>query len=545
MAKMASFNGTALAAVLAVSAGFGAGGALASSHREAPGITKMPKVDGTDFYMFRSYEPGRAAYVTFLANYQGLQGPGDGPNYYTLDPDAIYEISIDNVGDGQEHLTFQFKLSNSLTSGTGIQLNIGGKTQSIPLRAIPTVSGANTNVAENESYTLNVITGNRRTGSSAAVTNASGGGTSFVKPIDNIGNKTVPNYPAYANQFIYTINIPGCSTPGRVFVGQRADAFAVNLGGAFDSVNFVPIEGDSAPGVGDGKGFPGGITQSHVNDEIMGKKNVDTFALEVPISCLVPSGGNGVIGAWTTSSLPQARLLNPAPNYTNINLQGGAYTQVSRLANPLVNELVIGLPDKDAFNASMPKNDATFLNYVTNPTFPEVLNLLFLAPVNATLGTNFSDLAPNNFPRNDLVAVFLTGIATLNQLNTVTPSEMMRLNTGVAPVPQGSQSTFGVAGGDLAGYPNGRRPGDDAVDITLRVAMGALCYPVSISGNPTNLGFCTPANAPVGNVQFTDGAPVHDTDLLNAFPYLNSPLPGSPGHGARLGVPNDPKGLSQ
>ena len=541
---MMKFSGTAMAAILALSAGLGAGGALASSHREAPGITKMPKVDGTDFYMFRSYEPGRSAYVTFLANYQGLQGPGDGPNYFTLDPDAIYEISIDNVGDGMEHLTFQFKMANSLTGGTGIQLTVGGKTQSIPLRAIPTVSGANANVAENESYTLNVITGNRRTGTSAAVTNASGGGTTFVKPIDNIGNKTIPNYAAYAGQFIYNINIPGCSTPGKVFVGQRADAFAVNLGGAFDSVNFVPIEGDSSPGAGDGLGFPGGITQSHTNDEIMGKKNVDTFALEVPIACLTGSG-NGVIGAWTTSSLPQARLLNPAPTYTNINLQGGAYTQVSRLANPLVNELVIGLPDKDAFNASAPSGDATFLNYVTNPTFPEVLNLLFKAPVNATLGTNFADLAPSNFPRNDLVAVFLTGVKTLNQMGTVTPSEMMRLNTGVSPTPQGSQSTFGVAGGDLAGYPNGRRPGDDAVDITLRVAMGALCYPVPINGTLTNLGFCMPSDAPVGNVQFTDGAPVHDTDLLNTFPYLNEPLPGSPGHGARLGVPNDPKGLSQ
>ena len=541
---MKRFSGTAIAAVLALSTGLAAGGAIASSHREAPGITKMPKVDGTDFYMFRSYEPGRSAYVTFLANYQGLQGPGDGPNYFTLDPDAIYEISIDNVGDGQEHLTFQFKMNNSLAGGTGIQLTVGGKTQSIPLRAIPTVSGANANVGETESYTLNLITGNRRSGVSAAVTNASGGGATFVKPIDNIGNKTIPGYAAYAGQFIYTINIPGCATPGRVFVGQRADAFAVNLGGAFDSVNFVPIEGDSAPGAGDGKGFPGGITQSHVNDEIMGKKNVDTFALEVPVACLT-GAGNGVIGAWTTASLPQARLLNPAPGYTTTTLQGGAYTQVSRLANPLVNELVIGLPDKDAFNASMPKNDATFLNYVTNPTFPEVLNLLFKDAVNATLGTKIADLAPSNFPRNDLVAVFLTGVKTLNQLGTVTPSEMMRLNTGVSPTPQASQNTLGVAGNDLAGYPNGRRPGDDAVDITLRVAMGALCYPVPIAGVPTDLGFCKPADAPVGNVAFTDGAPVHATDLLNVFPYLNQPLPGSPGHGARLGIPGDPLGLSQ
>src|SRR5579871_2961354 len=111
---MTKYSGTALAAIFALSAAMTASVAMASSHREAPGITKMPKVDATDFYMFRSYEPGRSGYVTILANYQGLQGPGDGPNYYTLDPDAIYEISIDNVGDGQEHVTFQFKMTNTL-----------------------------------------------------------------------------------------------------------------------------------------------------------------------------------------------------------------------------------------------------------------------------------------------------------------------------------------------------------------------------------------------------------------------------------------------
>ncbi len=520
---------TAIAAALAL----GAGPVVASSHREAPGITKMPKVDGTDFYMFRSYEPGRAGYVTFLANYQGLQGPSNGPNYYTLDPDAIYEIHVDNVGDGLEHLTFQFKMNNTLVGGTGITLNIAGKIEAIPLRAIPAVSGANKNVGETEAYTLTMITGDRRTGTRANVTDMASGGTSFVKPIDNIGNKTIPSYSAYANQFIYNINIPGCATPGRVFVGQRADAFAVNLGGAFDSVNFVPIEGDSAPGAGDGKGFPGGITQSHNNDEVLGKFNVDTFALEVPIACLT-GAGNGVIGAWTTSSLPQARLLNPAATYTTTSLQGGAYVEVSRLSMPLVNELVIGLDDKDKWNSSKPKDDKQFADYVTNPTFPEILNLLFLAPVNATLGTNLTELAPQNFPRKDLVATFLTGFPSLNQQKTVTPSEMLRLNTGVNPTPQGSQSTFGVVGDDLAGYPNGRRPGDDSVDITLRVAMGRLCYPVPISGTPTDLGLCKPSDAPVGNVPFTDGAPVHDTDVMNVFPYLNPPIPGSPGHGARI-----------
>lgn len=527
---------SSVAAAALATCALGAGSAAASSHREAPGITTMPKVDGTDLYMFRSYEPGRAAYVTFLANYQPLQGPSDGPNYYTMDPDAIYEIHIDNVGDAQEHLTYQFKFTNALTGGTGITLNIGGKTLPIPLRAIPTVAGANSNVGETESYTLTQITGDRRTGAKAAVTNASGGGSTFVKPIDNIGNKTVPNYATYANQFIYSVNIPGCATTGRVFVGQRAEAFAVNLGGAFDSVNFVPIEGDSAPGAGDGKGFPGGIKQSRANDELVGKKNVTTLALEVPIACLV-GPGNGVIGAWTTASLPQARLVDPSPAYGAGGapaLQGGAYTQVSRLGMPLVNELVIGLPDKNAFNAGKPKNDAALANYVTNPTFPAILDVLFRAPVNATLGTSFATLAPTNFPRNDLVATFLTGIATLNQQKTVTASEMMRLNTGINPTPQASQSTFGVVGDDLAGYPNGRRPGDDTVDITLRVAMGRLCYPVPISGKPTDLGLCKPADANTGQVPFTDGAPISAADVQNVFPYLNTPLPGSPGHGARI-----------
>ncbi len=532
MRKLYAFG---VCAVALAAVGLGASPSMASSHREAPGITKTPKVDATDFYMFRSYEPGRSDYVTFLANYQGLQGPGDGPNYYTLDPDAIYEIHVDNVGDGAEHLTFQFKMSNTLVNG-GATLNVGGKTVAVPLRALPPVSGANTNVNEQETYTLTMITGGRRSGTRATITSTTGGGSTFTKPIDNIGNKTIPNYAGYANAFVYTINIPGCAAPGRVFVGQRADAFAVNLGGAFDSVNFVPVEGDSAPGAGDGKGFPGGITQNRANDEIVGKKNVDTFALEVPIACLTGSG-NGVIAGWTTASLPQARLLDPLPSYNNGNtgVQGGAYVQVSRLANPLVNELVIGLPDKDAFNASFPPNkDGVFLNYVTNPSFPAILNALFLAPVNTTLKTSFATLSPTNFPRNDLTTTFLTGFATLNQLKTVTPSEVMRLNTAVNPTPQASQSTFGVVGNDLAGYPNGRRPGDDAVDITLLVARGRLCYPIPISGTQTDLGLCKPTDAPTGMVAYTDGAPLSAMDVANAFPYLNAPIPGSPGHSARV-----------
>ncbi|WP_200863672.1 DUF4331 domain-containing protein [Asticcacaulis sp. AC460] len=503
--------------------------AMASSHREAPGITKSPKVDATDFYMFRSYEPGREDYVTILANYQPLQEPGGGPNYFTMDPDAVYEIHIDNNGDAKEDLTFQFKFSTPLVNDTGITLNIGGTTNAIALRDAGPISQAPTDAtrADTENYTVTLITGDRRTGSKAAVGNVTAGGNTFAKPFDNAGTKTIANYGAYANKFIYATSIPGCSAQGKVFAGQRAEAFAVNLGPIFDLVNFVPIEGDSAPGAGDGGGFPGGITQKRSNDDLYGKKNVTTLAIEVPISCLKGSG-NGVIGGWTTASLPQARLLAPNATYNKPSVSGGAYTQVSRLSMPLVNELVIGLPDKDKFNASSPSGDAQFGAYVTNPTFPAIANLLFRDAVNATLHTNIADLAPTNFPRNDLVAVFLTGVPTLNQQATVTPSEMLRLNTGVAVTARANQKNLGVAGDDLAGYPNGRRPGDDTVDITLRVAMGALCHPIPINGTPTNLGVCTPAQASVGTVPFTDGAPLSARDLGNAFPYLNTPIPGSP-----------------
>jgi hypothetical protein len=481
--------------------------AIASSHREAPGITKMPKVDNTDTYAFQSYETGRTGFTTLIANFQPGEAPYAGPNYWTMDPDAVYEIHIDNAGDAKEHLTFQFKFTNTLKADTGKTVTVGGKVLPIALRAIGPISQPlDANLGEDEQYTLTLVTGDRRTGTRAAVTNASGGGSTFVKPFDNAGNKTIANYPAYASQFIYNVNIPGCATQGRVFAGQRQEAFAVNLGPIFDLVNFVPIEGS--------------IAQSMDNQELIGHDNVTTLAIEVPTSCLVGSG-NGNIGVWSTASLPQAKLHKPNPTYKNPTLSGGAYTQVSRLGMPLVNELVIGLPQKDLFNAAMPTQDGALVDYVTNPTFPAILEVLF-----GGAGIR----APTNFPRKDLVATFLTGIATLNQLKAVTPSEMIRLNTTITATPAASQNSLGVAGNDLAGFPNGRRPGDDVVDVVLRVAMGRLCYPVPIAGTPTDLALCAPADAPSGQVPFTDGAPTSATGsyLTQAFPYLGAPLRGSP-----------------
>jgi len=520
------------AAVAAGTAAFTPTLVSASSHREAPNVTRTPAVDSTDFYMFMSYEPGRNDYVTLLANYVPLQDPYGGPNYFALDQTALYEIHIDNNGDAREDITFQFNFDNDLANnGRGLTVPVGpanDKTNvAVPLKNIGGVAAGGSNAGTlnfNESYSLTMVRGDRRSNNRHALVNNSTGTTRFGKPYDFVGTKTfgsVANYDAYARQFISSVNIPNCSTPAKVFVGQRREGFAVNLGEIFDLVNIVPLQ----------RGFlPGnlGIDQSPGNNDVA-NKNITTLALEVHKSCLT-GNGNGTIGAWTSASLRQARVLNPRPTFEVPEVNGGAWTQVSRLGMPLVNEVVIGLPDKDRFSASEPKDDGQFATYVTRPTLPTLINVLFRDAINGALGANIADLAPNNFPRNDLVTAFLTGFAGVNQLAQVTPSEMQRLNTGIPATPRATQSNFGVAGGDVAGFPNGRRPGDDVVDIELRVAMGALCHPLPLgtNGAPVNLGICSPANAPVGNAPITDGAPVSAADFDEAFPYLRTPLPGSP-----------------
>src|SRR6185312_10443358 len=234
--------------------------AFGSSHREAPNITRMPAVDSTDFYMFNSYEPGRDGYVTLLADYIPLQDPYGGPNYFAMDPTALYEILGNN--------------------NNGIKLGIGGSQVAVPLKNVGPVSANDSSLLNfNESYTLTLVRGDRRKGQSSAVTKASDGGTTFGKPYDFIGTKTFGNvqgYQAYAAKFMYDVAIPGCNQPGRVFVGQRKEPFAVNLGKVFDLVNLVPV---------DGTAFPGGIMQDPANNQIA-DKNITTLALEVHSSCL-------------------------------------------------------------------------------------------------------------------------------------------------------------------------------------------------------------------------------------------------------------------
>ena len=533
--------------LVAVAAASLATAALASSHREAPFITTQPKVDGTDFYMFRSYEPNRGGFVTLIANYQPLQDAYGGPNYFTMDPDALYEIHVDNNGNGVEDLTFQFRFNTaygranipSLGISNGnltITNNADNTTRQVqaPLANIGGGSGSNTgalNVVE--TFTATVVRGNRRTGTADSIRAASAGGgvnagaAVFTKPVDNIGQKSIPDYAGYANQFIYNVTIPGCTGQAKMFVGQRREGFVVNLGQVFDQVNLNPL----------------GARNSGRN--IIDDKNITSLALEVPTSCLT-NGTEPVIGAWTTASVRQSRLFNPTPATIGAssgkpaNVVGGPFVQVSRLGSPLVNEVVIGITDKDKFNSSVPTGDVgNFANYVLFPTLPVLVQVLFGVPAPAT-------------PRSDILAAFVTGIRTpvnnanigvagagttmvdfthpagVNLTTLAGAGEMLRLNTAfpATPTAAASQNNLGFLGCDLAGFPNGRRPVDDVVDIALTVVEGAID-----GTNRNNVQTCDVTVSPptvrnLGTV-VNDGANTVIADYLTTFPYLNTPIPGA------------------
>lgn len=456
--------------------------AMASSHREAPAIAGMPRVDGSDFYMFRSYEPGRSGYVTLIANYEPLQEPAGGPNFFNLDTKAVYSIHIDNVGDAMDHLRFDFRFTNAYKNLT---VDAAGKKVAVPLLNIGQVGLLGTNVNVTQSYTV-AVTRNGQTGMAENVTK---GGQRFAKPVDNIGNKSIPEYASYASHFVEEISIPGCWAPGKVFVGQRKEGFVANLGEIFDLVNLNPA----------------GPRDAKTNT--LFDKNVTSIAIELPIGCLTTKT-DPVIGGYTTASV----------------MIDEEETQVSRLGMPLVNELVIGLPDKDKFNGSKPSQDGQFITYVTNPTLPVLLHSLF----------GKAAMVPES-PRNDLIAAFLTGVKGINQPMKVTPSEMLRLNTSTAATEPALQNDLGVLGGDLAGFPNGRRPYDDVVDITLRVAEGALCGAIGTCGSDkTDPNKGTPytdesraAGPDAAHVHVTGNVKATDT-YLAVFPYLNTPIAGSP-----------------
>lgn len=426
----------------------------ASSHREAPLIAQDPTADNTDVYAF--VDPNEPTMVTLISNVIPFQKPDGGPNFYSFDPNVVYEIHIDNNADAIEDITFQWRFTTEIANPSTFLYATG-----------PVTSLDDPDLNVRQFYSLTRIDGPRRTGRRTLIAGR------LPVPPPNIGPRTTPNYAQLAGG---VQQLP--PTGMRAFAGQRDEGFYVDLA-IFDLL-----------GVGSGQ----------VEDSTAGF-NVSTLALQVPIRDLTqtgqlpagPSDTSGIIGVWATNS----RFAVATRSAGKIDYSGDL-VQVSRLGNPLVNEAVIDLARKDVFNAISPTSDAAALDRVLDPEVPKLLSAIF-------------GVSSPPAPRNDLVTIFLTGIPGLNQPANVVPSEQLRLNMGIPPAT--SPDPMGVLRGDVAGFPNGRRVGDDVTDIVLQAAAGATPLTPSFNVAPNNtLG---------------DGVNRNDVPYLPVFPYLGVPHAGN------------------
>ncbi len=453
---------------------------LASSHAEAPLISMDRFADNTDTYAFRSVEAGRDGFVTLIANFIPLQEPSAGPQFFRFDDSVLYEIKIDNTGDGREDITYQFQFSTSIFNDDTI-LGHSSVTEDGVISSL-------TDVDYNMPQTYSVRRVDSSTGRRGRLI-ASGMRT----PPSNIGPKVTPNYEAVLGQpAVY--GLPG---GGKVFAGTRDEYFYIDLGGVFDALNLRSV------------GMSGGI------DSTKGY-NVSSIAIEVPVQDLTrsravpagPTAPDAVIGVWSTASRRTATIIKN----TGERNTAGAWQQISRLGNPLVNEVVIPLSLKDAFNSLSPEFDGTIPRVVQAITDPELARLLA-----AVFGIT---IPPP--PRNDLVQIFATGIP----VNAVTgpnyttflsdgvPHEYLRLNVAIPITPIANQNRLGLLGGDVAGFPNGRRVFDDVTDIALRAMAGGTPF--------------TPAQNVPPNNMLGDGVSSNpEGPLLTRFPYLLPPNQGN------------------
>ncbi len=452
--------------------------ALASSHAEAPLISMDRFVDNTDTYAFRSVEAGREGFVTLIANYIPLQEPSGGPQWFRWDDTALYEIKIDNTGDGIEDVTYQFQFSTQTVNSNTV---LGQSTVNQD-GVISNLTDPDYNMPQ--TYTVRRI--ERRAGRRGQLIAAG-----LRTPPANIGPRVTPNYETNLGQpAVYNL-----ANGGKVFAGTRDEYFYIDLG-VFDALNLRSV--GSMGGIDSTKGY-----------------NVSTLAIEVPIQELTssravpsaPTAPDAVIGVWATASRRSTRVLSAGAQSNE-----GNWVQVSRLGNPLVNEVVIPLGLKDAFNAIPPSVDGTIPQVVQAVTDPELARLL-----QAVYGIT---IPPP--PRNDLVQIFGTGIP----VNAVTgpnyttflsdgvAHEYLRLNVAIPITPIGSINRLGLLGGDVAGFPNGRRVHDDVTDIALRAVAGGTPF--------------TPATNMAPNNTLGDGVSANpEGPLLTRFPYLLTPNQGN------------------
>lgn len=457
---------------------------LASSHREAPLISTDPSADNTDVYAFRSTETGREGFITLIANFIPGETPGDGPHYFRFNDTVLYEIKIDNTGDGVEDVTYQFRFSNQIKNPDTI---LGMASPNEALKGKGGVDPLITSINDedyNESQTYSVTRVDRSTGK-----NGKQIATVLATPPCNIGKRTTPEYQALAERAVH--DLPGGM---RVFAGQRDEGFYIAVNEIFDTLNLSSIK------------------DSGGKDGLAGK-NVHSIAIEIPIGEVTrngsvptnPTSSDSVIGVWSTASRQTTNVLY---NEQKKGSQNGDWVQISRLGNPLVNEVVIPLKLKDAFNGLSPKDDAVAAPFVLDPLLAKLMKTVFKIDIPSA-------------PRNDLVAIFATGIKagsvpgapTFNTfLSDGKPHEMMRLNVAIPP--SASPNRLGLLGGDPAGFPNGRRVGDDVTDIALRAMAGGTPF--------------TPKTNKAPNNQLGDGVSENDVPYLDKFPYLGLPHSGNP-----------------
>jgi Domain of unknown function (DUF4331) len=448
-----------------------------SSHREAPEISKDPVADSTDVYAFVS--PDKPDTVTLIANYIPLQGPAGGPNFYEFGDEVLYEIHIDNNGDGRADISYQFRFTTRVANPETFLYNTG------PITALDSP-----NWNRRQTYDVSVQAGfsSRRIG------------TGLACPPCNIGPLSTPNYPALAAQAVH--NLGGGIA---VFAGQRAEGFYVDLGAIFDLGNLRPFEqlhnqfglnvfSSAAPGVN---------ATNHLN--------VHSISIQVPMSALVRRG-HPTIGVWTTASRQRLRVWDADNGET---FDSGPFRQVSRLGNPLVNEVLIPLGHKDQWNSLPPADDKQFAGYVTQPGFSALLPDLYPG-----VFPNLAALVASGKPRADLQAILLTGIPSgivpgFTNFTGPVLADMLRLNTSIPPADK--PNILGLIGGDAAGFPNGRRVADDVVTIELR-ALAGVTYPL------VDKSFTPDAAAGV----VTDGLTPADVSspYLDHFPYLGVPYSG-------------------
>lgn len=449
-----------IALAFVVARGAGPQTAAASSHAEAPLISEDPRADNTDLYAFVS--PDRPDTVTIVANYIPLEAPASGPNFPAFDDSVRYEINVDNNGDGKEDLSYQFRFKTITRNPATFLYNTG---------PIGSLSDPNWNRVQTYSVTL------VQDGHETVL------GEDLPTPPDNIGPRSTPNYPALAAA---AVNQVGDGI--KVFAGQRDDPFFVDLGSVFDLAGLRPFNPFHA--------FPLAAAPGR---DALAQFNTHTIAIQVPIAQLVKMFGT-TIGIYASSSRQQETVLRKDGTKDG----HGPWVQVSRLGEPLINEAVIPLGKKDLWNRVDPSDDAQFASFYTDPEVSRLENLLYggvLAPISAT-------------GRSDLVSILLTGVPGLNFTGT-TKADLLRLNTAIKP--SASPSRLGVLDGDFAGFPNGRRLGDDVVDIELRAfAQG---YGPVLHGA---LGL--PDLSP--NDQLGDGVDANDVPLLSTFPYVGTPHQG-------------------